>query len=98
MHQYTQWQPTDQFDPYNPNQLVAEPNDTWPGQGGYTSFYWNKQPTTVKQLEGLRGAGTAFDITTYSPGVQMLIVGLVAGAVGYFGMRTFGSSLGFKGK
>jgi hypothetical protein len=84
MHQLTQWQPTDTFDAYNPNQIVREPDNTWPGQGGYSSFYWNKQPTTVKNLEGLAGS---FDFTTLSPGVQMLTVGVLAGVLGFFAMR-----------
>jgi hypothetical protein len=99
VHQMQQWQPTDTFDPYNPNQIIREPDNTWgPGMtGGVSSFYFNRQPVTVQNLEG-PGLGGSFDFTTLSPGVQMLIVGAIAGVAGFFGMKWLGPKLGFHGK
>jgi hypothetical protein len=97
VHQMTQWQQSDTFDAYNPNQIIREPDNTWGPQmtGGVSSFYFNKQPVTATALEGLSGS---FSFTTLDPGIQMLIVGLVAGAVGFFGMKWAGPKLGFRGK
>jgi hypothetical protein len=95
-----QWEQSPTFDPYNPNQIIREPDNTWgPGMtGGVSSFYFNKVPTTVQNLQGLRGAGSFLDITTYSPGAQMAIVFVIAGALGFLGMRFAGPALGIHGK
>jgi len=93
MHQLTQWQQTGTFDPYNPNQIIREPRNTYPGQpGGYGSFFFNKVPTTVTEvLSGLRGsAGTSF--------VQILIVGGLATAIGWWGLHFVGPKIGLKSK
>src|SRR5215469_7152678 len=100
-----QWEQSPTFDAYNPNQIVREPNNTWSGSpqmttGNYSSMYFNRVPVTVQNLEGLRGRGLAgsFSFTTLDPSVQMLLVFVVAGAAGFFGMKYGGKALGFKGK
>lgn len=109
MHQLTQWQQDSAYDAYNPNQIIREPDNTWgPGAtNGISSFYFSKQPTTVQNLEGLKGlrglrglkglAGS-FSFTTLDPGVQMLVVGLVAGAIGFFGLKFVGPHVGIHGR
>lgn len=89
MHLTTQWQQTPDFDPYNPNQIVYEPNNRWgPGTtGNHASVYFNKQPTTVQNLEGLSGS---FSFSSLPVWVQMLTIAGLAGAVGYFGLRYVG--------
>jgi len=103
MHMMQQWQQSPTFDPYNPNQIIREPDNFWgPGtEGGYASMYFNRQPLTVQNLEGLRGGrglGGSFDFTTLAPGTQMAIVAVIGGVVGFFGMRWLGPSLGIRGK
>jgi hypothetical protein len=95
MHQMTQWQQTDQADPYNPNQIARQPDNTWGpnATGGVSQFYFNKVPNTA-QLSGLAGS---FSFTSLDPGVQMLIVAIFAGAVGFVGMKYGGRALGFRG-
>ena len=94
MHSLTQWEPSPTFDPYNPNQLVREPNNTYPGQGGYSSFYWNKQPTTVTQVLGaLRGGGFA----KLPPFAQALVIGSLAAFAGYYSYKHLGPRLGLDG-
>jgi len=94
MHSLTQWEQSPTFDPYNPNQLAREPNNTWPGQGGYSSFYWNKQPTTVSQVLGaLRGPTFA----ALPPWGQALIVGSLAAVAGFYGYRYIGPKVGLSG-
>jgi hypothetical protein len=94
MHSLTQWEQSPTFDPYNPNQLVREPNNTYPGQGGYSSFYWNKRPTTVGQVLGaLRGAG----FNSLPSWGQALIVGSLAAVAGWYGFRYVGPKVGLAG-
>jgi hypothetical protein len=94
MHSLTQWEQSPTFDPYNPNQIVREPNNTWPGQGGYSSFYWNKQPTTVGQVLGALRGGS---FSGLPPLVQALVVGGLAAVAGFYGYRHLGPKLGFQG-
>ncbi len=91
MHSLTQWEQSPTFDPYNPNQITSTPNNTYPGQGGYSSFYWNKQPTTVGQVLG------DVSLASIPPLVQAIGVALIAAAAGYFGVRKFGPKLGLSG-
>jgi hypothetical protein len=91
MHSLTQWEQTPTFDPLNPNQIVREPNNTYPGQGGYSSLYWNKQPTTVGQvLGGMTFAG----LPAWS---QALIVGSLAAVGGWYAMKYVGPRVGLSG-
>jgi hypothetical protein len=99
MNSLTQWESSPTFDPYNPNQLVREPNNTYPGQGGYSSFYWNKQPTTVSQVLGAilppTTGGKGF--AGLPPIAQTLIIGGIAAVVGFYGYRHIGPKLGLAG-
>ncbi len=89
MHSLTQWEQSSTFDPYNPNQISREPNNTYPGQGGYSTFYWNKRLTTVGQVLGGLGDIPAWGST--------LLVGGIAAVVGYFGLKFAGPKLGLSG-
>lgn len=98
MHQLTQWSQADSVDPYNPNQIIRQPDNTWgPNMtGGVSLFPYNKVPTTVKNLEGLRGLAGSFSFTTLSPGVQLLLITGLSAVIGFFGMKYVGPHLGFK--
>lgn len=91
MHSLTQWEQSSTYDAYNPNQIVREPNNTYPGKGGYSSVYFNKQPTTVTQV--LSGAGLAA-IPAWG---QALLVAAVAAVGGYYAMRFVGPKVGLSG-
>lgn len=91
MHSLTQWEQSPTFDPYNPNQIVREPNNTWPGQGGYSSFYFNKKPVTVAQVLG----GTGF--ATLPAWTQALAIGTLAAVAGFYSYRYLGPKVGLKG-
>jgi hypothetical protein len=93
MHSLTQWEQSSTFDPYNPNQIIREPNNTWPGQGGYSSLYWNKKPTTPSQVLGGLGAALT-DIPVWG---QALIVGGLAAVAGFYGMKYVGPKVGLSG-
>ena len=97
MHQMTQWQQTDTFDPYNPNQIVYEPNNRWgPGTtGNHASVYFNKQPVTAQNLEGLNGS---FSFSGLPVWLQMVTIAGLAGVVGYFGLRYVGPRVGLKAR
>jgi hypothetical protein len=92
MHSLTQWEQSPTFDPYNPNQLVREPNNTYPGQGGYSSLYWNKQPATAV-LGALRGM-TFAGLPAWS---QAVIVGGLAAVAGWYSMKHLGPKVGLSG-
>ena len=94
MHMLTQWEQSPEFDPYNPNQIIREPNNIGIPGGAYGSFYFNKQPTTVSQVVGaLSGAG----FSAMPPWSQALIVGALAATAGYLGMKYVGPKVGFSG-
>jgi len=93
MHQVTQWQQTGVYDPYNPNQIIREPNNIGIPGGAYGSFYFNKVPTTVTQvLGGLRGSMSGLPVF-----LQVGIVGSLAAVAGYYSWRFLGPKLGVKG-
>jgi hypothetical protein len=77
MHALAQWEQSPTFDPYNPNQIIRERYVGIPG--GYGSFYFNKQPTTVNQVLGGLGAGFS-GLPAWG---QALIVGSLAATAGY---------------
>lgn len=90
MHQMTQWAQSPTFDPYNPNQIIRERYVGIPG--GYGSFYFNKQPTTVSQvLGGLKGFS---DLPVWS---QALVVGGLAAIAGFYGLKYVGPKVGLRG-
>jgi hypothetical protein len=69
-------------DPSNPNQREVQRYTQIPG--GYSTFYYNRVPTTA-QMSGVGlGAGMWDGIGTIG---QTLVVGLVALAGGFFGYR-----------
>lgn len=76
----TTWQQTLEYNPNDPtqrNRVVYAP-------GGYTSYYWNRVPD-AGVLNGL-GAG----LSAMPTAVQVGLVALAAGVVGFFGYRQFG--------
>jgi hypothetical protein len=94
MHSLTQWEQSPTFDPYNPNQIIREPNNIGIPGGAYGSFYFNKKPTTVTQVLGaLRGAGFA-KLPAWS---QALIVGGLAAVAGFYGFKYVGPKVGLSG-
>jgi len=99
MHSLTQWEPSPTFDPYNPNQIIREPNNIGihGGPGGpYGSFYFNKQPTTVSRVLGaLRGFNGGF--AGLPPWGQALIVGGLAAVAGFYGFKKLGPKVGLSG-
>ena len=97
MHIATQWQQTDTIDPYNPNQITRQPNNTWSSgagyEGGYSTAAWNKQPVTAT-LGGL-GGSVLGSLPTWA---QALVVAGVAAGVGYFGLKRIGPRFGLAGR
>lgn len=90
MHMLTQWEQSPEFDPYNPNQIIREPNNVGIPGGAYGSFYFNRQPLTTSPLFG---AG----FSALPPWSQALIVGGLAAAAGYLGMKYVGPKVGLSG-
>lgn len=80
MTNLTTWEQAAQFDPTNPNQIARIYYAGLPG--GYSSYYYNKVPTTAK-LSGLNGLG--FSFSGMPSFVQMLFVGALGLAAGYYG-------------
>jgi hypothetical protein len=93
MHMLSTWEQSPTFDPTNPNQQVVERYTALPG--GYGSFYWNRQPNTSVlggALQGLNGGFSGLPLPA-----QVLIIGGLAAAIGFFGLRAVGPKLGLKG-
>lgn len=78
----TTWEQSAQFDPTNPDQKQLIYYTALPG--GYSSFYYNKVPTTANLL-GLNGLGDVTDFSTWPGWAQGLLVGAIGVAAGYFG-------------
>ena len=76
------------YDPTNPGQ-IRRVTRAYPGDGGYSSFYFNPVGTggTLNGLRGLNG----FD--TWPAWAQIATVGGIAAAVGFFVMDRFGDRL-----
>lgn len=91
MHSLTQWEQSPTYDPYNPNQIIREPNNIGIPGGAYGSFYFNKQPTTVGQVLG------SVSFNGLPPWSQALIVGGLAAAVGFYGLKYVGPKVGLRG-
>ncbi len=82
MLQVGTYQPTDKYDPTNPNQVIREVYAYAPG--GYSSVYFNRIPNTVQ----LRGLGMGFSsLPTWG---QMALVGALSLGAGYFAMAKWG--------
>jgi hypothetical protein len=92
MHMLTTWEQTGVFDPYNPNQIIREPNNIGIPGGAYGSFYFNKVPTATQQVLG--GLGDFSDWPVWS---QVLIVSGLAATAGFFGMKYLGPKIGLAG-
>ena len=93
MHALTTWEQTGVFDPYNPNQIIREPNNIGIPGGAYASFYFNKVPTRTQQvLGGLNGFA---DWPIWS---QVLVVGGFAAVIGFYGMKFVGPKVGLSGR
>lgn len=86
MHALTTWEQTGVFDPYNPNQIIREPNNIGIPGGAYASFYFNKVPTKTQQVLG--GLGDFSDLPIWA---QVTIVGGLAATLGYFGVKWVGA-------
>jgi hypothetical protein len=81
------------FDPSNPNQ--REVNRYTQVPGGYSTFYYNRVPTTA-QMQGVGlGAGVWDGLGTVG---QSLVVGIVGLAVGFFGYKKVGPMLAKKSR
>ncbi|MGH7179883.1 MAG: hypothetical protein ACREJC_21080 [Tepidisphaeraceae bacterium] len=93
MHILTQWEQSPTFDPYNPNQIIREPNNIGIPGGAYGSFYFNKQPTTVGQVLG----GLSGGLSSLPPWAQAAVVGGLAAVGGYYGMKYVGPKVGLSG-
>ena len=93
MHSLATWEQSPTFDPYNPNQIVREAYVGIPG--GYGSFYFNKVPTT-SALQGL-GSGLSAGLSSLPVWGQIAIIGGLAAAAGYLGMKHLGPKLGLSG-
>lgn len=85
--QIAQYEQTGIRDPSNPNQQQYIQYAQIPG--GYSTWYVNKIPSTAT----LSGGGLGLAWTDISPTMQMLIVGAVGAAAGFFGWRQFGGSI-----
>lgn len=98
----TTWEQAAQYDPTNPNQRTYAYYTGIPG--GYSSFYYNKVPTTA-QLLGMGyspstfspGRGTHLlgvaDPTTWPAWAQALGVAAIGAAAGFFGWKKFGTPI-----
>jgi hypothetical protein len=94
MHSLTQWEQVADFQPTNPNQIIREPNNTYVGQGGYSSLYWNKQPTTPTQVLGSLRGMTFAGLPAW---IQALTVGSLAAVAGWYSMKHLGPKIGLSG-
>lgn len=93
MHSLATWEQSPTFDPYNPNQIVRE---TYVGiPGGYGSFYFNQVPTASTLQGALRGLGAG--LTGLPTWGQIAIIGGLAAAAGYLGMKYVGPKVGLSG-
>jgi len=89
MHQLATYTPGT-FDPYNPNQVVREPNNIYPGQ--YGTFVWNRAPTGTKQV-----LGDITDLTTWPTWLQVIVIGGLAATAGYYSVKYLGPKVGLAG-
>jgi len=89
MHSLATWEQSPTFDPYNPNQIVREAYVGIPG--GYGSFYFNRVPTKTT-LQGLSAGLSSLPMWG-----QIAIIGGLAAAAGYLGMKYVGPKVGLAG-
>jgi hypothetical protein len=88
--QISTWEQAAMADPSNPNQHEVQRYTQIPG--GYSTFYYNKVPTTAQMMGHGLGAGVWDGLGTFG---QTIVVGLVGFAAGFVGFKTYS---GRKGK